>query len=637
MVLIRVDSRERIIFSFFLAVLFPFIGFAQIQTGGLPPSLRIDIPDLKQDEKSHMVPAVSVEKAVEQDEEIMFERRAVPADFQMDLLKDGVWTRLPNGDRLCTANISAVNGYGLLLTYSSFVIPEGAEFYVHDGSKQQIKGAYTSLNNKRSGRFMTGFIIGQEMVLEYYEPQNIKGRASIVIDKAFVAHKPLESGQRGFGFGMSEDCHTNINCSQAGTYRDESRGVVRIMMVLEEGIGLCSGTLINTESRNERPYILTAYHCQDGFTPIYSDWRFDFNFQSTSCTDPSSEPAFQSIVGCEFRAGRQESDFLLIEANAAIPPGFNAYFNGWSRSDSDIPRSGALIHHPVGDIKKFSMDFNNAIKHSTPINWDNGITTPALHHWEYKLDLGSFELGSSGAPLFNESGLIIGQLHGGFADCDDSSVTFGGMFSKSWDEGIFVTTRLREWLDPDMSGVEIVPGYQAPVEITLSGRIFDPQGMPVTGAVVLLDGSTTEVTTTNAAGYYEFPGLEAGFNYYIQVEKDVLPTNGVTTSDISTLRRHLLSFQAITNQYLLKASDVNADNKVSTLDILNIRQLILNNIQVFPNGVKSWGFESIADQQMIQAEPDGSISIIVAPFDIQNIDFIGYKIGDTNGTADPTK
>jgi lysyl endopeptidase len=89
--------------------------------------------------------------------------------------------------------------------------------------------------------------------------------------------------------------------------------------------------------------------------------------------------------------------------------------------------------------------------------------SPGPVWWIGSWDLGVTEGGSSGSPLFDHNGRVVGQLWGGQAACtqDGAGTTNNGLydyygrFGISWD-GASSSQRLKDWLDPDDSGVEIL-------------------------------------------------------------------------------------------------------------------------------------------------------------------------------------
>ena len=152
-------------------------------------------------------------------------------------------------------------------------------------------------------------------------------------------------------------------------------------------------------------------------------------------------------------ANNSGSDFALIELSANIPTAFNVYFSGWDNTDATNVTSAVGIHHPSGDVKKICFE-NNSPFHTTAA----GAQVWYINQWEQ----GVTEGGSSGSPLFNQNGHIIGQLYGGAAACSGSTnnglFDYYGRFGVSWD-GANASSRLRDWLDPGNTGVTTVDGY----------------------------------------------------------------------------------------------------------------------------------------------------------------------------------
>ena len=88
------------------------------------------------------------------------------------------------------------------------------------------------------------------------------------------------------GFGTSFPCHPNAACKEDSILQLISNSTVRMRLVMEEGIGWCSGSFVNNTRNDKTPYVLSAHHCQYDYTPIYEMWRFDFQYLSTTCTNP---------------------------------------------------------------------------------------------------------------------------------------------------------------------------------------------------------------------------------------------------------------------------------------------------------------------------------------------------------------
>ena len=86
-------------------------------------------------------------------------------------------------------------------------------------------------------------------------------------------------------------------------------------------------------------------------------------------------------------------------------------------------------------------------------------------------------------------------------------------------------------------------------------------------------------------------------------------TRGVSASDITVLRKHILGFNTFESQEKLIAADVNGDNRISSIDIITLRKVILGFDLVFPNEVRSY----TPDQNNIPVlqDPGGEIRIPV--------------------------
>jgi lysyl endopeptidase len=353
----------------------------------------------------------------------------------------GSWHELNNGDRIWRLAISSPGAYSINLTFSDFFIPEGANLFIYNEDKSMVLGAFTHKNNHPERLFASDLVKGDKIYLEYYEPAAIRNQGSIVI--SLITHAYLDLFNFGKkSLGSSGLCNINVNCPEGYPYSDQIRSVV---MLVSGGNGFCSGAVINNTAQDGKPYILTANHCGSSG---YGSWVFRFNWEAPSCTNPTSSPTFQSLTGAQLRARKNSSDFQLLELNNAIPANYRPYFAGWNNSTTPATR-GAGIHHPAGDIKKIAL-FTQSV---TTSSWA-GVASWRVVRW----NRGTTEGGSSGSPLFNQNGHIVGQLFGGDASCFEDGSDYYGRLSSSW-TGTSATERLSDWLDPLNSAVTILEGY----------------------------------------------------------------------------------------------------------------------------------------------------------------------------------
>ncbi len=611
----------------------PFFADAQISKGGIPLSISEKITSPKALELAQPDWA----KVREEDKGWLGEFRfAVSTDVDFTTENSGQWTVLSDGNRLWQLHLRSENAAGLAMTLENFNLPKGSKLYLNTPDGKEILGSYDADNNNESNKFFIGFTNGKETILTYFEPkstQKDETNAPFVVKKVYHAYTKSTLGT--LGFGDSKPCQINVNCPQGANWQTQKRGVVRIRVVATEGVGWCSGSLINTTRQDGTPYVLSAYHCADGLTVDYAQWTFFFNYESPNCDNPTTEPAARSLQGCIGRAGARETDFLLFQLNQRIPADFNAHFNGWNRDSTTLPTTQTMIHHPSGDIKKITLSANAPVIQTNPVSWSNNVISPPFSHLRYTFEQGGSEGGSSGAPIFDQAGRIVGQLHGGATNADNCTVlyAFGGWLAKSWNGNGTPTSRLKDWLDPTNSSVLTQNGTSTPSNtVTISGHVTTASGAAMANQTVFMG---TNSAMTDAFGVFSFPNIPLSTPINVRLSRTTNPINGVDGVDILLMRRHILGLTPITSKLKLFAGDVDGSQDIDGVDILHLRRLILGLRDNLP--LASWRFIP----SFVLTNPDFPSNLTIPDvFEVtftaatNNFDFIGVKMGDVNNDAD---
>lgn len=448
---------------------FSISGYAQISAGGNPVAQQLEldgaVPQVQAPEFD--LERIANEDAVDQ-KQGNYPRIGRFLETNVHPERDGQWDVLPDGAYLWRVAIHAEGAKGMALHFDDFALPGGCELFVYTPDYAHVLGAFTDFNNHPSGSFDTQLLPGEEVIVEL-RTENIEALDQLfTISQVFHAYRmvPGAEAESNRDFGDSDPCQVNANCSEGNNWQDEKRGVVRIFVVEGQFGGWCSGSLINNTAQDCTPYILTALHCGENATSAnMNQWMFYFNYEANGCNNPFSEGnlANQSIGGCSRIAdsddggGDAGSDFLLVELNNGVPESYQPYYNGW-RHTNMTSGSGVSIHHPAGDIKKISTFSSNLLSSS----WGSASGS----HWQVTWvqtsnGHGVTEGGSSGSPIFDSNGLIIGTLTGGSSFCTSPNFPdYYGKMSYHWNSN--PGDNLGDFLDPIGSGANTLTGSDNP-------------------------------------------------------------------------------------------------------------------------------------------------------------------------------
>ena len=460
----RIVKSLAIIISFIL-VIFNQTILAQVTSGGEPYSWSLSRAI---EIESIVLPKINDYKSALKTEEIKsgaFEFAKV-IDVNISNIMHGNWEILSNGDKIWTISIVSVGAYSLNFTFSKFIIPDGANVYIYTPDKSAVLGAFTSFNHKKSHSLAVFPLQGDEIIIEYYEPENSEFEGLLEIEKVGHDYKNV-FGTNDNRFGLSGDCNVDINCIEGVDWQKEKRAVCRMIV---DNSYLCTGTLINNFREDETPFLLSANHCVDN-QRIAENTVFCFNYESAVCNGEDGE-VWQTISGSDLISTKNQNDygfldFTLLKLSINVPDNYYPYFAGWD-SRENVPTKTTSIHHPQGDVKKISVDNDSA-----EVSSFNGFGYDDNTFWKVLVwDVGTTEDGSSGGPLFDQNRRIVGSLTGGEASCGNSVNDLFQMFSASYDSYNTDSLQLKKWLDPDNTGIKYIDGFESVNSLNISDKLF---------------------------------------------------------------------------------------------------------------------------------------------------------------------
>ena len=368
-------------------------------------------------------------------------RFAKSFDVDISPANSGIWNSA-DGIRIWRIAIRSKGAYSLNILFDRAILPTGASIFIYSPDHQILRGAFNANNEQSSGMLPIFPLPGDEIIVEYDEPVTVSTPGDLHISKVNHDYKNA-IGSRPLG--ESGTCNMDVYCKNAAVVSKEKQAVVQLVIA---GVDLCTGTLVNNTKRDKTPYLITAGHCIMSATDAQQT-VFTFNYESPFCGTNGSANGYvdQTMTGSILRARSDSLDFALVELEMMPPPEYRPYFAGWDNTKI-VPLSVRSIHHPKGDVKKVSIDYNPP---GIASYGSNGYL-PNAFWWIKKWDIGTTEAGSSGGPLLNDKNLLIGTLTGGTATCDRSTDDYFSMLAYEWNHSSLVTSQLKKWLDPANSG-----------------------------------------------------------------------------------------------------------------------------------------------------------------------------------------
>ncbi len=448
---------------FFILFFTIFTAFSQGGGENLPESWDLNlerVPNIIQ------LPILDFENIVQQDsindlDKSLPWRYGIEIPVSLNMQQGGLWTILPDGGKIWQTTIKSSGALNLSVNFDDFYLPKGSRLQLYNDDHTDIISTFTNNQNRNEGQLGTWFVKGDIIWIEYYQPPRIQGSPRLNIESVIHGYRMgrvnvLVDSNRGLN--DSGECNYDVNCPIGNDFDQKKDLVKKAVALLNLGNGhLCSASLINNALNDKTPYLLTANHCLDNSNPALWSVRFNWVSPTPVCATGGDSGDLQTnftVSGAELKAKNSFSDFALVELFNPIPESWDVAFVGWDNSDAN-PLFEVGIHHPNGDIMKVCRDDSGAQKvdaNGTQVWLIGGGTHGSGNGWE----IGTTESGSSGSPLFDQKGRLIGQLYAGQSACtgleNNNDYDIYGRFGVSWNNGNSPETRLKDWLDPTNTG-----------------------------------------------------------------------------------------------------------------------------------------------------------------------------------------
>lgn len=385
-------------------------------------------------------------------------RYAIPVQVSVNTSNAGLSDQL-GGGVLWRSRFYSPGATDLNFGFTSFHLPEGATLHVSSEDYDYFEGPYDHRDNEKHGQLWTPMVPGDRAVVELWVPNGLEDEVQLELTHVGAGYRNV------LGMGIPSvakqgSCNNDVICPEGDPWRDQISSVAAFST---GGSAFCTGTLIMDAEATFRNFFLTAAHCgmNSGNAPsLVVFW----NFESPTCGALGGGSLSENQTGSVFRASRADVDMTLLELDDDPDEAFGVYYAGWDRSGV-APTGSVGIHHPNTDEKAISFN-DDLLATSNSCISSGGVAS----HWEVdNWEDGTTEPGSSGSALFHPTTKrVIGFLSGGDASCENpAGLDCYGKFSVGWD-GDSSSTRMRDWLDPNLTGLLTVDGAEPSPRLRLA-------------------------------------------------------------------------------------------------------------------------------------------------------------------------
>ena len=353
--------------------------------------------------------------------------RPVPPADAVVRLSDLPWHSVAQGMRAAQLTVTSPDAAAVRLGLVLQGAPPGLLLrFRGSGSGATVFGPVSATAIAAADVYWSPVLEGDAGTIEFALPAEANPGDALIRLPTISHLLAAGNGLRAFAsnIGFAGACEVDIACLDA-TLRQQlataTNAVAKMMVTIAGDTFLCTGTLLNDSLTSFTPYFLTANHCLDDVVDpaagrgvaaaaagtINTYWFF----QAAACGSLAT-PGYKLLAGgAKLLARSVDADWALVQLN--VPPPSGTTFSAWS-ADAPITIGTAAdaIHHPSGDLKKFSVgsvagyqaysDGSSYIR----MMWTSGATEP----------------GSSGSGLFTRNAAtghyeLRGTLSGGESSC----------------------------------------------------------------------------------------------------------------------------------------------------------------------------------------------------------------------------
>ncbi|HXV76442.1 MAG TPA: serine protease, partial [Candidatus Polarisedimenticolaceae bacterium] len=339
----------------------------------------------------------------------------------------------------------------LRVGFAGVRLPSSTDLYVHNLVGQAF-GPYSRRDLTPAGELWSNSVLGDTVIvqLRQWGPATDAELGAISLSIEELGHigpkfRPAVVAATREFCEQNASCVENTNCSGGPSWSakaDAEAATALMLWISGAFINTCTGGLVSdTDGSSQIPYVLTANHCVSKNADA-ANMEFYFQFEVACGGNCPNEWAGGGIqrLGSTLLATNRSGDYTLLQMSQSPPSGSSLM--GWTTANVANADGTTLyrISHPATAPQAYSAQTVD-----TSAGTCRGVPRG---DWIYSRDIyGATEGGSSGSPVYNGAGQIVGQLTGacGFSPGDpcasEDNATIDGAFANYFDA-------IDQYLDP---------------------------------------------------------------------------------------------------------------------------------------------------------------------------------------------
>jgi len=353
---------------------------------------------------------------------------------------NGAMAGTDDGGYVYTSAVNSPDATAMRLHFRGFRLPANSGLYLFTDNGQ-VFGPYTGRGPHNDGEFWSHTLMGDHVIVQLRQsgPASDDDLKNTAFEIAGVAH--IRERFLGSHCDNNASCVENVECTSNSAVDDARDAVAHMQWVSGPYVYFCSGGLIaDTDTSTDRLLFLTANHCISRGKDARNLENF---FQLTApcgtntCEDwravRDNHPQNLRTMGASILSTGKNQDYTLMELKGSAPDG--STFLGWNSAPVALTKGEDLyrVSHPDGSPQAFSSHKVQTETYACG-GWPRGDRI-------YSFDqTGATEGGSSGSPVVNSAGEIVGQLSGACGSnlddvCDSvNNSTVDGAFAAYFDD-----------------------------------------------------------------------------------------------------------------------------------------------------------------------------------------------------------